>query len=473
MSDSDPGGIALAGSSRKRARTISNLTEEQIQHKRSVDRKAQRAFRQRTKDCIAHLEQQFAQVQERCAQREKKLLSLREQNKTLLRCLETIVDLASTTLSQTIDDASTSDGSESGSSTQGCEGRHQGDAVQGPDSQHTFGAQGMHSPTVSEPERRQTDLPTQAAQMQPDHPHYVPDRYSFTGGDSSYTATSTASVSTKDSHASPTESYQLPRPILNAAQFSVDPQIAQTADDASRTESFAALPTPCSTMTVDSRYYVKPTSVFAVLPSHLPSTCPLDQILLDFLSSRRDMLSSGMPIETVIGPRKPTVKAVINPELVTSVHPLSGVLAGVLSTFPYVGQTEKLAFFYLMCLTMTWQVSPTKENYMSMPTWLRPTVAQITIPHPVWIDNIPWPGVRDILIENSEDFPFQLFSDYYSQNVTVNWQFDSLDAISDMDNDAVLHSIFEKHVRNLKNWTVSPEFHTRFPEMVSAIYADD
>jgi hypothetical protein len=63
-----------------------------------------------------------------------------------------------------------------------------------------------------------------------------------------------------------------------------------------------------------------------------------------------------------------------------------------------------------------------------------------------------------MLIENPDDHPFELFSQYYSQNVSVNWQFDSLDAISDVDNEVVLHSIFEKHIRNLKNWTVTTDF---------------
>lgn len=80
------------------------------------------------------------------------------------------------------------------------------------------------------------------------------------------------------------------------------------------------------------------------------------------------------------------------------------------------------------------------------------------------------PGVRDILIEKSEDYPFELFSEWYSQNVKVNWVFDEHDAISNRNNDCVTHSIYEKHIRNLKNWTVSPKFLERFPEMASAIY---
>ena len=80
------------------------------------------------------------------------------------------------------------------------------------------------------------------------------------------------------------------------------------------------------------------------------------------------------------------------------------------------------------------------------------------------------PGVRDILIENSGQFPFELFSEFYSHNVTVNWQFDDLDAVSSVDNDTILHSIFEKHILKVSNWTVSEEFKSRFPGMVSAVY---
>lgn len=125
-----------------------------------------------------------------------------------------------------------------------------------------------------------------------------------------------------------------------------------------------------------------------------------------------------------------------------------------------------------------------------MPPWLRPTVTQITVRHAPWIDNIPWygclsgrpahpahtslrPGVRDAIIEKPDEHSFEVFSQYYSENVRINWTFDSLDAVSDSDSEVVLHSIFEKHVCNLKNWTVLPEFLRRFPAMTSAIYSRD
>ncbi|KAL2676496.1 hypothetical protein Neosp_010254 [[Neocosmospora] mangrovei] len=216
-------------------------------------------------------------------------------------------------------------------------------------------------------------------------------------------------------------------------------------------------------------HYTAPNAVFGILPAHVSSTCPLDLILLEFLKSRREMLSHGLDLDTIVGPQKPSARALINPEQVDSVHPLSGIMSRVLSTFPAVQLAEKLAFFYLMCNTMRWQIHPTKQQYNDMPSWLRPTVTQIAVPHAAWIDNIPWPGVRDILIENPAEYPFQLFSDYYSQNVTVNWKFDGLDAVSDLNGEGTLHSIFERHIRDLRNWTVSKAFEDRFPSMIGAI----
>lgn len=83
------------------------------------------------------------------------------------------------------------------------------------------------------------------------------------------------------------------------------------------------------------------------------------------------------------------------------------------------------------------------------------------------------PGVRDMLIDHPDKYPFEVFSEYYSQNVSVNWCFDDNDTVAQEDGFSVLHSIFEKHIRNLENWTVSREFESRFPEMSPIIFKRD
>jgi hypothetical protein len=76
-----------------------------------------------------------------------------------------------------------------------------------------------------------------------------------------------------------------------------------------------------------------------------------------------------------------------------------------------------------------------------------------------------------LLIEDPDRYPFSTFSNFYSLNVRLNWQFDSVDAVSNMSEEGVLHSIFEKHVRCLRNWTVDAAFRAQFPEMIQAIAA--
>jgi hypothetical protein len=79
------------------------------------------------------------------------------------------------------------------------------------------------------------------------------------------------------------------------------------------------------------------------------------------------------------------------------------------------------------------------------------------------------PGVRDLLIEHPEDYPYELWTENFTQNVSVNWDFDTSDALSETDSEVVLHSIFEKHIRKLKSWTVSSTFSQLVPDLMPEI----
>lgn len=302
----------VATTSGKRPRTISNLTQEQIQHKRNVDRKAQRAFRQRTKDCIKNLEQEFAQLQETCTHKDQELQAVREHNETLVHCLENILELVSATLRQSrhVDN----------------DGPGFGRRSTKPNPQQLWmylpilikGIESLGSGQENESEQPDPEPSSAARQLRPRTP---------------------------DVEELPSE------PITTAATPAETPQ-SQLGS------AFGALPTPCSTLMPMASHLIVPTSVSVVIPSHLPPTCPLDKILLDFKASRRDLLAEGMAPDILAGPPRPTMKALIDSELVDSVHPLSGIMSQVLSTFPYVHMTEKLAFFYLMYHTTRVSYSP-------------------------------------------------------------------------------------------------------------------
>lgn len=135
-----------------------------------------------------------------------------------------------------------------------------------------------------------------------------------------------------------------------------------------------------------------------------------------------------------------------------------------------------------------------------MPTWLRPVPLQLQVEHPAWIDRIPWPSARIYLI-NNPGITFDYFVSYYSSSFQVSWPYDhshvfiSLSQKKDSRPEAafndwflppngaqsdettepentILNPVFEQHLRQLKNWSVSGSFQRQFPELSALIESD-
>lgn len=408
-----------AASSKKRARAISDLNEEQIQHKRNVDRKAQRAFRQRTKDSIERLEQQVAHLQQTADEREDRfrqdLSTLQGSNSTLRQCLEQISELASTAVRSMVDghmnsqpldasqcmqgvadaeSAEDADGAEDAEGAQGDEGAQgaQGDegAAEGVevargaevadttsildkphsasltplenyndvtathDSYNAIGAS-HHGPSVSTPpvhQRRASLHMEHILQQQPPRDDTADHTVSYL-----HDRCSTMPISADAVYPSPSGSHQVSITSPQAAGSSHAKQDQlHLANDRFCLDSLLNPMGSDTRPIVDTPYSAPPNlvprSIFTVLPSHAPSTCPLDEILHNFLHSQRDMIARGVAVDTVLGPPKPTVKALMDSSAANTVHALCGVMSEVLSTFAHVDQPEKLAFFYLMHKTM-------------------------------------------------------------------------------------------------------------------------
>ncbi|OJJ08267.1 hypothetical protein ASPVEDRAFT_89496 [Aspergillus versicolor CBS 583.65] len=455
----------------RRNRQVSALTAHQAQHKRDLDRKTQRALRQRVKSRLQDLEDDLARAKADCSVRERNLMksvqSLRDENRKLRSYLDSIGQFALNWAAE----GGNGDDDDNGAAV---------DEAESPIADLRISEE---APARTDEEPRpvydgtQQEASGEAARAIDTHDYTHPDpaqdvTTTFAGSTSmplgqmhvSSTGTSTAlgqSGGTQHSDPIPPPdehmqqvSQSLPQPIMTPPNSTIRPVW------------------PSLNLTLYQPQFGA--TISSVLPKHTSATCPLDQILLDFIDSRRSMLAKGYDIETVLGPLQPSLQAILHPGPYTpESHPASRVLGEVLTTFPHVGIPQKLGFMFIMYRTMRWQISPTDINYEGMPRWLRPTATQITVPHPAWIDNIPWPRVRDLLIEQPDKYPFAVFSELYSQNVTVNWPYDDMDAVSTHADNVQLNQIFEKHVRKLSNWTVLAPFQDYLPEMIPAIYGKD
>ena len=211
-----------------------------------------------------------------------------------------------------------------------------------------------------------------------------------------------------------------------------------------------------------------PLVAHAVSVKNIPPTCPLDGLLLDFLSERKQRATEGVADSELVGPPYPNFAALQIPECVQYSHPLSRVFTDILSTFPDLSELpEQVAVLYVMFLIMRWQIAPTQENYDRLPEWVRPRPSQLLTPHPVWMDHLPWPRMRDKIIDLHHHYPFENFSISYTSTLSLNWPYEGRDVLmpSPKSNEMSINPAFERHLRDLNNWSLGPAFAKAHPAL--------
>lgn len=200
-------------------------------------------------------------------------------------------------------------------------------------------------------------------------------------------------------------------------------------------------------------------------------TCPLDNILLDFLYERQKQAAEGVATPKLVGPAYPSVSSLLNPAHSVNSHPLSKVFTDILGTFPDISTLpEKVAVLYIMFLIMRWQISPTQENYDRLPDWMTPRPSQLFTPHPPWIDHLPFPRMRDKLVRDFaiKDYMFDNFFIPFTSTLSLNWPYEATDTLlsSGDSEELMINPVFERHLRRLDNWSLGPMFAKTFPDLV-------
>ncbi|KAK7398152.1 hypothetical protein QQX98_012477 [Neonectria punicea] len=206
-------------------------------------------------------------------------------------------------------------------------------------------------------------------------------------------------------------------------------------------------------------------------------TCPLDSLLLDFLSERRQRAADGLSAHEVVGPRYPSVSSLLNPAQSAFSHPLSKVFTDILSTFPDISNLpERVAVLYVMFLVMRWQIAPTQDNYERLPEWIAPCPSQLTTAHPAWIDHVPFPRMRDRLVReySSALYPFDNFFVPFTTTLSLSWPYEDTDTLlQNPDGDELMiNPVFERHLRNLDNWKLGDAFAKAFPTLIDTFNLD-
>lgn len=142
--------------------------------------------------------------------------------------------------------------------------------------------------------------------------------------------------------------------------------------------------------------------------------------------------------------------------------------------------TMRLAGMWLICHLVRWRLCRTAVTFAALPTFLHPTATQRTVPHPIWVDTIIWPEVRDRVIrtfDHSNYASFNAFRTRLGKAITVGWPHPLAESLTLMSanesgshpSEYCLNKAFQAHLCDMANWTVDAEFVEAYPFLRGAV----
>ncbi|KAF4552660.1 Hypothetical protein D9617_9g024490 [Elsinoe fawcettii] len=400
------------------ARGVANLTPEQLARKRANDREAQRAIRERTRNTIDTLEARIKELEsQQPFQEMQSALRTRDailaENEELKRRLQNIIVLA----------------------------------------QYQAGGGGHGLNDLALATSQQAPLPMPQTPHQNDRQDN--DQHDQYPQDFSHRESASPAV----------------------GQHNLHPDLRNLQPHQIPTAHMSGLPNGANTSPRQTRRQKPLTELpdWQRLPAHAAPSNPIDTALLDLITSRRSALQSGEALQSVLGPPLPNFAALLSSHRPDSQHPLvSGISLLISEQMSTSDLPNRVAMMYTTYFFLQWIISPSQEMYERLPTWLRPTPLQLQPErqHSIWIDLLPWPQLRDKVLSNPQSYQFTFFYSFTSQ-LGLNFPYDpslcllksgsSSTPMSPADSDSdpeseenyQINPIFEAHLRDLGNWTMS------------------
>lgn len=212
--------------------------------------------------------------------------------------------------------------------------------------------------------------------------------------------------------------------------------------------------------------------IWQQVPSHIPAATKLDEVIISTATTWRAFLQRGVHKE-LDDPVFPSVASLLNrPSEPQNGLPqsFSETVAAQVWRSPLKTLPERIGFMYQLSHYIRWLVCRSKETYEKMPAFMRPTELQRTVPHAAWISMIPWPAVRDAIILGMPMSRFGELRRVLGPSLSVNWPYPDSTALVESPGrqTLTLEPRFEAHIRRLESWTCSARLSQAFPFFAAA-----
>lgn len=145
-------------------------------------------------------------------------------------------------------------------------------------------------------------------------------------------------------------------------------------------------------------------------------------------------------------------------------NPLTMIMGSTLRQFE-VQNTETLFGLYFLCYRLLrWRLYPNPESFNDVPDLIRPSRIQNSILHPVSIDYMPWPRLRDFLCLN-QNRDSRHSVDLYIRSIQLRWPADKQLLCRSPVGDIQLNPEFESIISDIRYWHLGPPWRDAFPSL--------
>ncbi|CAK7219895.1 hypothetical protein SEUCBS140593_004047 [Sporothrix eucalyptigena] len=216
--------------------------------------------------------------------------------------------------------------------------------------------------------------------------------------------------------------------------------------------------------------------VWSIIPKHTAPVCIFDHAILNLIHQRRPQDNAPEFQKHIF----PSVQSLLNhnsprgdsdsddDDEDTEKFPVSSTIVRNLRVIMTLsGFPEQIAMLQNVSAIVRWLIAPTRSNYDAMPLYLRPTATQLVVPHPPWIDVIPWAAARDWFCRRPLHMGlhnYTLFSTICNETLSLNWPYQDGDILLPVGDwkDILLNPIFGRHNKTHATGRSGPRWCRRF-----------
>ncbi|KAE8448070.1 hypothetical protein EG329_009835 [Mollisiaceae sp. DMI_Dod_QoI] len=193
-----------------------------------------------------------------------------------------------------------------------------------------------------------------------------------------------------------------------------------------------------------------------------PLAGSVDSDLIGLLHRQRYMTGTALT-----GPYHPNLRCLLDLQDSASTHQSSD-LADLIRRSGLRGLAEKAAVLHIIYCLVQWQISPSAETYNHLPDWYDPRASQLQTGHPIWSILVVWGNLRDIVINDQDNYATDEFQHLFTCSLNINWPYRDQDITIFEGDEARISDGFRTHIYTQSNWSLDEPFQRRYPELRNA-----